>query len=117
MLSVDRDALLCDIAETYHIYDFRALPVTALAVLCCGLKADSRINRKLLGHNYMSAEMLLACVVDNIATLQYRLFGKEGDEPPKLLYHELYGSQPQTEKFGYANGEDFLEAWKQNGGG
>lgn len=43
MISIDRDALLCDLAETYHIYSMRGLPARTLAVLAFGLRADSRI--------------------------------------------------------------------------
>lgn len=47
MYAADRDALLCDLAETYGVYDFRALPVATVAVLACGLRADSRIAARL----------------------------------------------------------------------
>lgn len=112
MLIVDRDALLCDMAQTYQIYDFRAVPVTTLATLACGLEADSRITRKLLGHKYMPMGMLLAHVADRITLLSYQLFGKEGDERPAMLCDLLTGGK-EPDGFGYASGEDFLMAWKQ----
>ena len=41
MMALDREALLCDLAETYGIYDVRALPVSTLAVLASGLRENS----------------------------------------------------------------------------
>ena len=45
MISRHEDDLICDMAEVYHIYDMRALPLRKLAVLACGLSADSRVNK------------------------------------------------------------------------
>ena len=44
MLAADRDALICDLAETYHVLDLTALPVPLLATLAAGLRGDSRIR-------------------------------------------------------------------------
>ena len=40
MLATDEDALLCDFAETYGVYDLEALPVEKLAVLSFGRFPD-----------------------------------------------------------------------------
>lgn len=111
MLSVDRDALLCDMAETYGVYDLRALSVDTLATLSFGLRENSRIKQKLMGHKYVPQEFLLACVADRLAVLQYQLFGSETDEKPLLFYDLLYGEE-EEEPHGYANGEEFRQAWK-----
>ena len=47
MMAVDRDAWICDLAETYRIFDYRALPVGLLATLSFGLREDSRIKQKM----------------------------------------------------------------------
>ena len=44
---MDEDALICDLAETYHIFDYKALPVKLLATLSVGLRENSRIQMKL----------------------------------------------------------------------
>lgn len=33
MIRADEDALVCDLAETYHIYNYRQLPARQVAVL------------------------------------------------------------------------------------
>lgn len=47
MLATDRDALICDLAETYRVLDYRALPVELLATLAAGLRQDARIWQKI----------------------------------------------------------------------
>ena len=41
MIATDEDALICDFAETYHIYDYRSLDVEYAATLAYGLRDDS----------------------------------------------------------------------------
>lgn len=37
------EALICDLAETYHILDYKQLPLRTVAVLASGLRQDARI--------------------------------------------------------------------------
>lgn len=67
MLRTDRDALICDLAETYGIFDYRALPVPLLATLASGLREDSRIKMRLSGQTVTRTEMLLAAAVDGLS--------------------------------------------------
>ena len=85
MLATDRDALLCDLAEVYHIFDFNALPVLTLAALSYGLRDDSRIKMKMAGINYISPVVILASISDNLAGLRYSLTAKKGDQKPKMF--------------------------------
>ncbi len=43
MVMTDEDALICDLAETYGIYNYEELPPIRAAVLACGLRANARI--------------------------------------------------------------------------
>lgn len=70
MLNIDRDALVCDLAETYHIYDLRALPLITVAALSVGLRDDSRIKMKMLGRKYISPMMLLSIIADDMQVLR-----------------------------------------------
>ena len=96
MLAFDRNALICDLAETYHIYDYRALPVTTLAALACGLRADSRIKLKLSGIAEVSNEVLLIQIFDILQLMRYQWFATKKDAPPKLLSEMLIGKAPEA---------------------
>ena len=119
MLSIDRDALICDLAETYHILDYRALPVTLLATLACGLREHSRIRMKMAGLNYVSPVFMIASIADNISAIQYGMFAKKNTKKPQMycdLINDTAEKQVKVDRF--RSGEDFLRAIGQpiNGG-
>lgn len=92
-MAVDRDALLCDLAEVYHIYDFRALPVHTLAALACGLRADSRIMMKLAGVTYIPQYVMMAAMADNARLILHSLTAKKNAQKPKLFAEALTESE------------------------
>lgn len=90
---MDRDALLCDLAEVYHIYDFRALPVHTLAALACGLRADSRIMMKMAGITYIPQYVMMAAMADNARLILHSLTAKKNAKKPKLFAEALTESE------------------------
>ena len=52
MVASDEDALICDFAETYHILDYKALPLKLRATLASGLRDSSRSKLILHGREY-----------------------------------------------------------------
>lgn len=91
MLAFDKTALICDLAETYHIYDYRALPVMTLAALASGLRPDSRIKLKMANIKETSSEVLLIQIFDQLQMMRYQWFATKKDPPPKLLSDVLIG--------------------------
>ena len=75
MICVGEDELTCDLAEYYHIIDWRALveagqlKPSVLATLSIGLCEDSRIKRKLSNRNISLTQMLLSVVADRLGVL------------------------------------------------
>lgn len=67
MLNTDEDAVFCDLAETYHLFDWSAVSIPTLARLASGLRDDSRIMLKLSGQRVPIEKLLLAMVADNTA--------------------------------------------------
>lgn len=104
MIAIDEDALICDLAETYHVYDYRALPIHHAAALACGLREDSRIKQRLNGTRIPAVGLLLAGIVDRLSLLLWRQTedGRKGRNCPALLL-EL----PEGEKKGAANVRTF----------
>lgn len=113
MLSADRDALICDLAETYGIFDYRALPVQLLATLAAGLREDSRIKIRLSGCKAPRSELLLAAAVDRLSLLVWFL-SKEGTEHPGSLLDILLGEEPKEKNIvGFETAEGFEAEWKR----
>ncbi|MDG4868758.1 DUF5361 domain-containing protein, partial [Guyparkeria sp. 1SP6A2] len=69
MIKTDEDALICDLAETYHIFDYRQLPVNMVAVFSYGLKDDSRIKMIMNDQNISLENLLLAGISDKVGLL------------------------------------------------
>lgn len=69
MLGTDKDALICDMAQTYHIFDLQAVPVPLLSTLAVGLDNGSRIKRRMAGAKLDIDTALRAAILDRLTTL------------------------------------------------
>ncbi len=94
MIAADCDALQCDLAETYGIFDFRAMPVSTLAMLAAGLRDDSRIKRKMSGEKISPELAMLAGTVDRLSLLVWLMTGgtASGTPPPPSIFDALNGN-------------------------
>lgn len=100
MVAKDEDALLCDFAETYHITDWRALPLHTAAALAFGLPAKSRIKLLLSGAPAPRETLLLASAVDYLALLWWRETenGQRNRNRPKSLVSAILGAGAAKKK-------------------
>lgn len=108
MVQADEDALICDFAETYNIYDYKRLPITTAAALAIGLRDDSRIKMKISGAVVTTEVQLLAAAVDRLSLLvwaQTKDASKGRNRPPSIL--EAF-SHKETDNLAYESGEDFI---------
>lgn len=98
MVATDEDALICDLAETYHIYDYKALPCLKAALFACGLKQDSRIKMKMNNVKIPLDTILAARIVDYLALLVWMQTkdGAEGRNKPKSLLEILMNDDKET---------------------
>ena len=110
MIMTDRDALLCDLAETYQIYDFSQFRPRKLAIFACGLRADSRIKMKLNGMTYVSHEAIMAKASDELTLIRHYLTAKKNDPDPELLTDVIYESEG-TDTAAFSSGKAFSDAW------
>ena len=116
MLAADRDALVCDLAETYNILDMTALPVPLLATLAAGLRGDSRIKMKMAGETATTGELLQAAVLDRLTTLCWMQTkdGAHGRKRPPSVVAALSGKdkpkQTNTRPVAFATPVDFERA-------
>ena len=95
MLAADEDALICDLAETYGIFDYRALPVPLLATLAVGLRDNSRIKMRLCGSAVAQDTMLLAAAVDKLTFLAWAKTkdAQSGRNRPQSIWAALLGRE------------------------
>lgn len=99
MLRADRDKLVCDLAETYGVFDYQALPARTLAALAAGLREDSRSKMHLGGRKATRVETLLAAAVDGLNRISWLLSAvcpQEGERPRSILRAILEDTEPEN---------------------
>ena len=110
MIQTDEDALICDLAETYHIYDYRQLPLTQVAIFAIGLKDDSRIKMKMSGQLVPMETLLLAGILDRLSILLWRQTkdGQKGRNVPTMILDTLMVKKDkETDVIVFSSGEDY----------
>lgn len=113
MISLDEDALVCDLAETYQIYDYKQLPLNQVAVFAYGLRDDSRIKQIMSNQIVPLETTLLASIVDRLSLslwLQTK-DGQKGVNRPASIADQLI-KRDKSENDGkdylvFESGEDF----------
>ena len=111
MIKQDEDALICDLAETYRIYDYRQLPLLQVAVFAYGLRDDSRI-KKIISNQVVSLDtLLLASMVDRLSLSLWlqTTDGQKGTNRPNSIVDHLTKKEEKDEKdyLVFKSGEDF----------
>lgn len=109
MITTDEDALICDLAETYQIYDYKSLPLQRVAIFCIGLRDDSRIKMKLSGCKYSINTMLLASATDYLALLYWAQTkdAQQGLNRPSSVLDILLERQEDGDKVIFNTAEEF----------
>ena len=114
MVATDEDALICDLAETYQIYDYRRLPLKMVAVFSFGLRENSRIKMKMNDIEVPFETLLLAGIQDklNVLIWQQTKDGMNGRNYPASMLALLTKSQRRSKTsdlVGFESSEDFLK--------
>lgn len=122
MIRLNEDALICDLAETYRIYDYRQLPMLKVAVFSFGLKDNSRIKMA-LNHQKVGTETLLLAGINDALNLLVWSKTKDaqtGGNPPTSIVKALTEGPVESEERVFETGEDFelakQEILRQMGG-
>jgi len=120
MARCDEGALICDMAETYHIFNWRALPGRLAATLAAGLRDNSRIKTIMSGSKIPLETVLQANIADCLRILVWRQTedGIKGRNAPALFTETLSGDSVATQNEGFSSSEGFM-AWRKTmiGGG
>ena len=101
MLSLDEDALYCDLAETYGVFDLFRLKPTDAARLAVGLRDNSRIMIKISGSGARMEVLLLALIADKISDLVWlnSKDGQDGTNRPVSILRKILGQEEISTAF------------------
>lgn len=113
MVGLDEEALICDFAETYHVFDWRALPLRVAATLAMGLRPDSRIMLKLSGAAAPINTLLLTMIADaeRLLVWQNTEDGVKGVRRPHSLLAALTHREEEESTMGFDTPEEY-NAWR-----
>lgn len=100
MIERGEDALICDLAETYHIYDMRSFRASYIATLAAGLREDSRIMMLFSGNKIRPSLLLQAASLDKLALLWWAETkdGQKNRNRPESVVESLTKENKQTEE-------------------
>lgn len=109
MINQNEDALICDLAETYHIYDYRQLPPLTVAVFSCGLRDDSRIKMELNDQTVSIDTLLIAGISDKLGLLLWSKTkdGQLNKNRPVSILESLVSTPKEKNELVFDSGEDF----------
>lgn len=113
-MSVCEDDLICDFAEYYRIYDYRALPADYAATLCAGLREPSRVMMRLAGAKISLRDSLLARIADELAFIGWTKTkdGQKNRNRPKSILASLT-TEKVVEHESFTSAEDFNAEWER----
>lgn len=111
--------MICDLAETYHVFNYRELPVKLLATLVAGLRADSRTKMEINGAKAPTNTLIMALIFDKLNQWVWlnSKEGQKGHNPPPSLVEKLTSEPKQSKIQSYDSGDDFDAAYQRIIGG
>ena len=114
MAAKGADALDCDFAEVYGVFDREALPLEKAAALACGLSTDSRIKRMLNGQRWPINTQLIALATDRLGELVWTKTkdAQRGRNRPKSILRMLLEDprKNEPESLAFDSPEEFERA-------
>lgn len=112
MIKLDEDALICDLAETYQVLDYRSLPVKLVATLSAGLRDDARMKLRAADSSVGLDTIILAAIADNLTMLRAGMDKKNRGKP--FLFSEALRSEKKKQKVrGFRTAEEFEATLKR----
>lgn len=112
MIKTDEEALICDLAETYQIYDYKILPLRTVSTLACGLRENSRIKLKVGGIKNIPPIILVNALIADI--LNNILHALSGDKRQvESLVDMILGIEKQGQIKSYMTPEEWNEKKKK----
>ena len=116
MVAYYEDALICDLAETYAIYDYRSMPCRMAATLSCGLRNDSRVKLEMAGVKITPEQMMLASI--GIIGWMMSNDGRKGRTRPASILQAIMGEEKARNEniMAYVSGREFMDEWNRLAG-
>lgn len=113
MLDTDRDAVLCDLAQCYGIFDIHSVPAATVARLAAGLPPESRIMRHFRKQEQLPLDtLLLAAIADRLGILAWMQTkdGMKGRRQPQSILQGILRQEERQQTVVFSSPEEFEAA-------
>ncbi len=108
MITIDEQALICDLAEVYGIFNYKEYPVRLIGTLAWGLRDNSRIKLKICNQKVSNDTLLLAHIADRVGVLSTMYSEKKF--PSFVDIFCQFEEDEEKTVTGYQTSEDFENA-------
>ena len=108
--SFDEDALFCDLAQYYGIFDISCFSLEKQAVLVFGLPEDSRTMRQLAGRSVTTDTLLLAGILDQLrmqAWSRSKAAKNHTGKPKSIMAALVQPREKESDIVAFESGDDF----------
>lgn len=105
--------MICDLAETYHIFNYREYSPLLVGTLVFGLRDDSRVKMALSGQKITFERLLIARAVDELAFQSWTQTkdAQRNKNRPKSILQSLMGEHKKEEYVTFETMDEFREMW------
>lgn len=107
MICTDKDALICDLAETYKIYNYQELPVSLLATLSVGLRENSRIKMKINDMKLSLDTIINILILDSLNMLRWQMSGNKKNKKPVSIYSQIMSQEKNKDILTFNSAEEW----------
>lgn len=105
--------MICDLLETYHVFNYRELSPLFIGTLLLGLRDDSRVKQKISGSKVGLDTAILIDLSDTLRRI-FGMLGRVRNVP--LLSSIIFKEDEDNETMSFATPEDFEKFRKRKGG-
>lgn len=104
--------MICDLAQTYGLFNYKSLPPSLVATLVLGLGEDSRVIKKITKARLSYHDSILALIFDSLQIINYKLGHRKGQGKPKSLYKKLTEENKKDDLKAFKSPEEF-DKWRK----
>ena len=105
--------MICDLAETYHIYNYKECQPLLVGTLVFGLRDDSRVKMYFSGQKQPLERIFFARMVDELSFLSWANSkdGQKNRNRPKSVLQSLLGIEKKEEYATFEEFDEFKRMW------
>ncbi len=114
IINDSEDLMICDLAQTYGILDYKQIKPNILAALVMGLPQDSRIMLKISKAKLSYTDSVLALIFDCLQIIAFNQVHRyrKNLKRPESLYKKLMEDDKKDDYMTFGSPENY-ERWRK----